>query len=338
MFANVFLLYANKITLFYFIFRKCPPNLIAPLIKIVIEEIRKACKKQPMLCGFNPSDNAYEPLKLMQTVMAKTNEVCLRYLDNSMLCSLPSPGGPYFLTSIHAVKNGRRKMEDRHVVIHDLNTMFNVQEASPSSYYAVFDGHAGHDAAAYSSAHLHQFLAENKLFISNPEQALLDAFCKTDALFIDKCRVENILPSRTGMAKYCRHAGPDALAGSNLSSGTTAVVALLRPKEKTLYIAWVGDSQALLVNQGRLLQVVNPHKPSRRDERERIEQQGGCVLLWGTWRVNGQLAVSRAIGECDAEYKPYVNAVPDIREIPLDGGEDFPNIGLRWPVGFCVGG
>lgn len=46
-------------------------------------------------------------------------------------------------------------------------------------------------------------------------------------------------------------------------SGTTAVVALLRPKEKTLYVAWVGDSQALLVNQGRVLQIVNPHKPSR---------------------------------------------------------------------------
>lgn len=25
----------------------------------------------------------------------------------------------------------------------------------------------------------------------------------------------------------------------------------------------------------------------------------------------------------DAEYKPYVTAMPDIREIPLDGGEDF---------------
>lgn len=47
------------------------------------------------------------------------------------------------------------------------------------------------------------------------------------------------------------------------SSGTTAVVALLRPKENTLYVAWVGDSQALLVNQGRVLQIVNPHKPSR---------------------------------------------------------------------------
>ena len=32
------------------------------------------------------------------------------------------------------------------------------------------------------------------------------------------------------------------------------------------------------------------------DERERIEHMGGCVMFWGTWRVNGQLAVSRAIG------------------------------------------
>lgn len=278
--------------------KKCPPHLFSPLIKIIIEEIRKSCKKEPIICGYNPTDKAYEPLKLMQTVMAKTNEVCLRYLDNSMLCSLPSPSNTYFYeTSVFAIRNKRRKMEDRHVVVHDLNTMFNVQEASPSSYYAIFDGHAGHDAAAYSSAHLHQFLAENKYFISNPEQALLDAFCKTDAFFLEKCKVEN------------------------LTGGTTAVVALLRPKEKTLYIAWVGDSQALLVKQGNILQCVNPHKPCRDDERERIEKAGGCVMLWGTWRVNGQLAVSRAIG--DADYKPHVIAIPDVREIPLDGGEDF---------------
>ncbi|CAH1100487.1 unnamed protein product, partial [Psylliodes chrysocephalus] len=278
--------------------KKCPPNLFAPLIKIVIEEIRKACKKHPINCGYNPADNAYEPLRLMQTVMAKTNEVCLRYLDNSMLCSLPSPdaGSPFCLTSVCAIKNTRRRMEDRHVIVHDLNTTFSIQEASPSSYYAIFDGHAGHDAAAYSAAHLHQFLAENKYFVSNPKQALLDAFCKTDALFIDKCKVEH------------------------LSSGTTAVVALLRPKEKTCYVAWAGDSQALLVNRDRALQLVNPHKPCRMDERERIEKRGGCVIKWGTWRVNGQLAVSRAIG--DPEYKPFVIAVPDIEILPLDG-EDF---------------
>ena len=37
---------------------------------------------------------------------------------------------------------------------------------------------------------------------------------------------------------------------------------------------------------------------SFQDERSRIENLGGAVIHWGTWRVNGQLAVSRAIGEC----------------------------------------
>ncbi|XP_066146248.1 uncharacterized protein [Euwallacea fornicatus] len=277
--------------------KKCPEHLVAPLIKIVIEEIRKGCKKQPINYGFNSSDNAYEPLKLMQAVMAKINEVCLRYLDNSMLCSLPAPTNVFYETSICARRNRRRRMEDRHVVIHDLNTMFNIQETSPSSYFAIFDGHAGHDAASYSAAHLHQYLTENKYFASNLEQALKDAFCKTDALFLEKCNVES------------------------LTGGTTAVVALLRPKEKSLYIAWVGDSQALLVKQGKILQCVNPHKPCREDERARIEQAGGCVMHWGTWRVNGQLAVSRAIG--DADYKPHVTAIPDVKEIALDGDEDF---------------
>ena len=33
------------------------------------------------------------------------------------------------------------------------------------------------------------------------------------------------------------------------------------------------------------------------DEKCRIENLGGAVIHWGTWRVNGQLAVSRAIGK-----------------------------------------
>ena len=32
------------------------------------------------------------------------------------------------------------------------------------------------------------------------------------------------------------------------------------------------------------------------DEKARVESLGGCVLFMGAWRVNGNLAVSRAIG------------------------------------------
>ena len=53
------------------------------------------------------------------------------------------------------------------------------------------------------------------------------------------------------------------------------------------------------------------HKPNRPDERGRIEALGGEVLFLGVWRVQGQLAVSRAIG--DKQLKEWVCADPEIR-------------------------
>ena len=53
------------------------------------------------------------------------------------------------------------------------------------------------------------------------------------------------------------------------------------------------------------------------DERQRIEDLGGCVVWFGAWRVNGSLSVSRAIG--DAEHKPYISGEPDVMEYALEG-------------------
>ena len=50
------------------------------------------------------------------------------------------------------------------------------------------------------------------------------------------------------------------------------------------------------VRNGVPIKIVDSHKPNRDDERARIEALGGSIMHWGTWRVNGQLAVSRAIG------------------------------------------
>ena len=60
-------------------------------------------------------------------------------------------------------------------------------------------------------------------------------------------------------------------------------------------------------------------------------------MHWGTWRVNGQLAVSRAIGKTnscglltrhcyysgDGEYKPYISAEADVTTVIKNGSEDF---------------
>jgi len=53
----------------------------------------------------------------------------------------------------------------------------------------------------------------------------------------------------------------------------------------------------------------------------RIEQAGGCVLNFGGWRVNGQLAVSRAIG--DYEFKPYVCSDADVTTYKISSNDDY---------------
>lgn len=112
----------------------------------------------------------------------------------------------------------------------------------------------------------------------------------------------------------------------NLNSGTTALCAIYRKTQKKLYVGWCGDSQALIARNGNIHQIVRKHSPEDPSERKRIEKLGGVVLYWGnSYRVNGQLAVSRAIG--DVNHKPYVSAEPEIVEMDLDGEEDFLVLG-----------
>lgn len=47
-------------------------------------------------------------------------------------------------------------------------------------------------------------------------------------------------------------------------SGTTAVCVLWHRTDKMLYIAWVGDSEALLASKGRVCPLVEPHKADRK--------------------------------------------------------------------------
>lgn len=66
----------------------------------------------------------------MQAAIANVNDMCQRLLDNAQLDTiLPPPShtkntAPRFAS--YAIKNGRRKMEDRHVVIDDFNGIFGV--------------------------------------------------------------------------------------------------------------------------------------------------------------------------------------------------------------------
>ncbi|GLT71546.1 hypothetical protein SLA2020_435560 [Shorea laevis] len=64
------------------------------------------------------------------------------------------------------------------------------------------------------------------------------------------------------------------------------------------------------------------HRLSREDERRRIENSGGFVHCCnGVWRVQGTLAVSRAIG--DFHLKQWIISEPEIKKLPLTSDCEF---------------
>jgi len=187
------------------------------------------------------------------------------------------------------------------VVLHDLKAYLpsalqgKIDPLEHVSFYAVFDGHAGTDAASYAAAHLHELLVESEAYPGDLVAAFQEAFTTCDKNFV----------------------------ATSKKSGSTAVCALI--KGNILCTAWLGDSQATLVRSGVPVKIIDSHKPNRDDERARIEALGGSIMHWGTWRVNGQLAVSRAIG--DGEYKPLISADPDVTSIEMNGSEEFVIVG-----------
>ncbi|XP_027889807.1 protein phosphatase 1F [Xiphophorus couchianus] len=217
--------------------------------------------------------------------------VALRW-NQELSSSFPPPR---FQCSVYAIKNTRRKMEDKHVALAEFNQLFGIQDGVERAYYAVFDGHGGVDAAVYAATHLHVALSKQETLQSNTGMAFKTAFNNTDDMFRRKAKRER------------------------LRSGSTGVAILIHGQQLT--VAWLGDSQAMLVRKGQVVTLMEPHKPEREDEKQRIEDLGGCITFMGCWRVNGTYAVSRAIGDFD--QKPYVSGDADSSTIQLSGDEDY---------------
>lgn len=114
-----------------------------------------------------------------------------------------------------------------------------------------------------------------------------------------------------------------------VQAGCTAVVALKKGNE--LYVANAGDSRGVLSRDGQAIALSEDHKPAQQTERDRIIKAGGFVSdIGGVTRVNGNLNLSRAIG--DLKYKGNTNlpakdqiisAHPDVKKITLTPQDRF---------------
>ena len=109
-------------------------------------------------------------------------------------------------------------------------------------------------------------------------------------------------------------------------SGSTAIVTIVTNTH--IVFANCGDSRALLSrNGGQIAFATVDHKPYNENEKLRIEKAGGSVIIQ---RVNGSLAVSRALGDFDykrVENLPcteqLVSAEPELTCIERSPDDEF---------------
>lgn len=115
--------------------------------------------------------------------------------------------------------------------------------------------------------------------------------------------------------------------------------------QRTILAANIGDSRAVLCRDNKAWDLSRDHKPNDPAEKSRIESLGGSVI-WcgetdkfgapiehqGIYRVNGNLALSRAIG--DRSERPHVTAEPEIISVPIEKGDEFVIVGTDglWDV------
>eukprot|EP00210_Caulerpa_lentillifera_P009017 g8606.t1 len=114
-----------------------------------------------------------------------------------------------------------------------------------------------------------------------------------------------------------------------VQAGATAIVAVLKGKE--LYVANAGDSRGVLCKATKAIALSQDHKPGLDTERLRIEAAGGFLSeIAGMYRVNGNLNLSRAIG--DLRYKSnmqlnpkdqIITAEPDIMKVMITKEDKF---------------
>lgn len=141
--------------------------------------------------------------------------------------------------------------------------------------------------------------------------------------------VEATAPDATVESTVPEPDGAQPTAVAQLQAGCTAVVAVLHGND--LYVANAGDSRAVLCRGGQAFALSEDHKPGQEGERSRIMAAGGFLSnIGGVTRVNGNLNLSRAIG--DLKYKTnsglpaneqIITAEPDVKHVVLTQTDPF---------------
>lgn len=162
----------------------------------------------------------------------------------------------------------KKTLQDRYVLDEPLEEL--------GVYFAVLDGHGGTQVADMVKEKLHKNLLQQM------RQRQVQPASRNEKI-------------KTAVKEAFLQTDKEILALSERKKfelvGSTCVSAILHgnPKLGTalrLVISNLGDSRAVLCRAGTAVPVSEDHKPTRMDEKKRIERVGGLVLqVRGAWRV-----------------------------------------------------
>eukprot|EP01103_Thecamoeba_quadrilineata_P016902 TRINITY_DN5808_c0_g1_i1.p1 TRINITY_DN5808_c0_g1~~TRINITY_DN5808_c0_g1_i1.p1 ORF type:complete len:373 (-),score=74.29 TRINITY_DN5808_c0_g1_i1:230-1348(-) len=211
---------------------------------------------------------------------------------------------PKFITGSHSIQGRRPTMEDTLAILTDVPP--SLFEPVPKTFglWAVFDGHAGSEAAIECQDLVPSVLLSLESFRKGRiTEALAECFVRSDAVLLSKSQVEG------------------------WKNGTTAALVVITDFD--MHIANVGDTEVVLarkISGGRLqaLCLSEMHRCTAPEEKKRIIASGGMVV---GGRLFGDLTVSRALG--DHSFKRPVNendlvsAVPFVKHVEVEAEDEF---------------
>lgn len=202
----------------------------------------------------------------------------------------------------------------------------------------VFDGHRGSSCAEYvckqmPSTLLSAYRARVKraggiVRVTHSQEAdlissaLVDAFTSIDSQYLVAAKKKELADGATAVVALLAHGFEVPVIPAAEKLGAAALWSkvekndLAQPERQPgtvarapggvakLFIAWCGDSRAVLLRGRQGLRCTEDHRPGRRDELQRIQRAGGMVAqdARGVWRV-GPREESKFARELDKRKK-----------------------------------
>ncbi|WEJ92763.1 cysteinyl-tRNA synthetase [Yamadazyma tenuis] len=190
--------------------------------------------------------------------------------------------------------------------------------------FASFDGKGGptshgHRISSICKSLIGRHLSEELDKIKSDEE-IPDAMRRT-FLLLNK-EINGILAAKKSGNSLATAQVRKDLADLTLAEDGSAgcSVTVIYIKDKKLYTANIGDTEALLSrDNGDHVMLTTKHDPTNRTEFERIRASGGYVSGDGT--LDGDLYISRGAGFFS--YLPHLHSGPDIKQLEIANGDDM---------------